>query len=70
MKCYINRYFEVGLDYKVKDLIDYVGISRQAYNNIIKSISIPRLDVAMKICDYFCSISPDGEWNVDCFWHF
>ncbi len=68
MKCYINEYFEVGRDYKVKDLIAYVGISREAYNNIVKSESIPRLDVAMRICDYFCNISPDGEWDVYTFW--
>ena len=68
MKCYINRYFEVGRDYKVKDLLAFVGISREAYNNIVKSESIPRLDVAMRICDYFCSISPDGEWDVYAFW--
>lgn len=68
MKCYISSYFEVGRDYKVKDLLEFVGISREAYNNIVKSESIPRLDVAMRICEYFCSISSDGEWDVYAFW--
>lgn len=68
MRCYIDSYFKVGCDYKVKDLLEYVGISREAYNNILKSESMPRVDIAIKICQFFCELSPDGEWDVEGFW--
>lgn len=69
MKCYIDRYFTVGKDYKVKDLLDYVGISREAYNNIVKGETMPKINVAIKICEFFDDITgEEGTWDVYSFW--
>ena len=68
-KCYIDECF--GGDYKVTELCRYVGITRQAYYNILSGVSLPRVDMALKICEFFNEvITPDEEykWTVDDFW--
>lgn len=41
--------------YSITELCEYVGITRQAYYNILSMASLPRVDVAIKISDYFIS---------------
>ena len=68
-KCYIDAYFEIGRDYKVKDLCDYVGISRQAFYDILSGKSMPRVNVAKKISDFFTDLNPEESgWIIDDFW--
>lgn len=67
--CYIESYFNGA--YKVTALCNYVGITRQAYYNILSGLSLPRVDVALKICEFFNEVvCPDEEyrWTVNDFW--
>ena len=71
--CIIDSYFQVGKHYKVKDLVDYVGISREAYNNIVNGTSMPRVNVALKICEFFTKTMSEIvggylEYKVTDFW--
>lgn len=68
-QCYIESYFDGH--YKVTVLCKYVGITRQAYYNILSGVSLPRVDVALKICEFFNEVvCPDEEyrWTVNDFW--
>lgn len=68
-KCYIESNF--GGDYKVTTLCKYVGITRQAYYNILSGVSLPRVDVALKICEFFnYVVYPDDDylWTVNDLW--
>lgn len=68
--CTIDGYFPRET-YSITDLCEYVGISRQAYYAILKGDSIPRLDVALRIVDYFNSISSKRTaYSVNTFWWF
>lgn len=66
-KCYIDRYFTVRKDYTVKALCEYVGISRQAYSDIVSAKAMPRVNVALKICEFF-ERETNTEWSVETFW--
>ena len=68
-QCYIDSYFDG--QYKVTALCKYVGITRPAYYNILSGVSLPRVDVALKICEFFNEVvCPDEEyrWTVNDFW--
>lgn len=65
-RCMINDFF-YGDMYSVSDLCRTVGITRQAYYNIINNVSLPRIDVALKICDYFNSLGA-FKYSIDELW--
>ena len=68
-QCYIESYFDV--QYKVTASCKYVGITRPAYYNILSGVSLPRVDVALKICEFFNEVvCPNEEyrWTVNDFW--
>ena len=69
MKCLINNYFTFK-EYTVTDLCKYVGISRQAYYNILSGKVAPKLETAMKIRDYLnIQLPPEEElFTVDDLW--
>lgn len=46
--------------YSITDLCQYVNITRQAYYNILSGSSLPRVDVALRICDYINQLTDDG----------
>lgn len=68
-QCYIDSYFDG--QYNITALCKYVGITRQAYYNILSGVSLPRVDVAFKICEFFNEVvCPNEEyrWTVNDFW--
>ena len=67
MTCYISMFWDSKRDYSISDLCEKVGISRPAFYSILKSESIPRVDVALRICDYFNEID-DGASSRESFW--
>lgn len=53
--------------YSITDLCRYVNITRQAYYNILSGSSLPRVDVALRICEYF-SENFDAFYTLGDFW--
>ena len=68
-QCYIDGNFNGK--YKVTELCRYVGITRQAYYNILNNVSEPRISIALKIVEYFNKIiCKDDEyiWTINDLW--
>lgn len=53
MSCIIDNHFIRNVDYKVADLAHYCGITQQAVYSILNNQSVPRVYVAIKMCDFF-----------------
>lgn len=52
-------YPDKDVNYNINDLCSFVGITRQAYNNIINNKRQASLEVALRIYDYFLDIGFD-----------
>lgn len=76
MECLINNNLKPGKDYNISKLCRQCGISRMAYYKIINNQSIPKLDTAIKICEFFNKTENrkpdwklhDMEWTIYDLW--
>lgn len=66
MKCMIDKCFPRST-YNIALLCRSLGISRIAYYNILNNKSIPSVDLALRICDYFQNqVLKNDDINIDC----
>lgn len=70
MECLIPKIIS-SCSYNKAHLCRVVGISSRAYYDILDGAS-PRVDVALRICDYFSKYlyCPHKKWKVNDLWSF
>lgn len=56
MKCVIDDLFKRNIDYYVRDMAHFCGISSQALYSILNNKSKPNVYIALKICMFLNQI--------------